>query len=294
MTPTRWSRWSPWFLRLAWIATGVIGAATLDAALEDRSDAMRTVVQISAGVGWLLGVISMAIPATFSLTATRVVVPLSVPVTIVAAAGGAPAIEIAGSLVAAALATALALSSEVGHAFVQASAYGDEERFPLRAPFGYSIAAVLAWLVWAASVVAAPLLLAARVWIPGAIVTALAIAVTVFAVSRWHLLTRRWLVLVPAGLVLHDPIVLAETLMLPRSQVANLRLAPADTGALDLTGPASGHVVEVSIVAPVSANLARTRANRAGKTIDVEAFLAAPSRPGRILLAARERGLPVG
>ena len=36
---------------------------------------------------------------------------------------------------------------------------------------------------------------------------------------RWHQLSRRWLVFVPAGLVVHDPVVLAETLMVPRRQI---------------------------------------------------------------------------
>ena len=66
-----------------------------------------------------------------------------------------------------------------------------------------------------------------------------------WAWRRWHKLSRRWFVLVPTGVVVHDHLVLAETLMMRRNEVVGLRLAPADTEALDLTGPAAGHAVEV-------------------------------------------------
>ena len=52
-----------------------------------------------------------------------------------------------------ALATLIAMSGELGRLFVQASAYGDEERHPLRPPLGFAIAAVLAWVVWASALV---------------------------------------------------------------------------------------------------------------------------------------------
>ena len=63
----------------------------------------------------------------------------------------------------------------------------------------------------------------------------------------YHRFALRWLVLVPAGVVVHDPVVLGETLMVLRPAVAGARLAPADTGAADLTGPAAGFAIEVSV-----------------------------------------------
>ncbi len=99
--------------------------------------------------------------------------------------------------------------------------------------------------------------------------------------------------LVPAGVVVHDPVVLAETLTLRTAQVRSIHLAPADTGAADLTGPASGFVIEVTTTESVTALLAFTPSEPNGKAIHLRAFLVAPSRPGEALRAARDRGLPV-
>jgi hypothetical protein len=236
----------------------------------------------------------MAIPATASLTATRIVVPASVVV------GGACVAADPGVLAAWALlglgavAATVALSAETGQAFVQASAYGDEERFLLRPPLGLALAGSASWLLWSASMAAGPLLLAAGLWLPGAVITALATVLTVLIARSWHRLSRRWLVLVPAGLVLHDHVVLADTLMLRRQQVARLRLARADTDALDLTGPATGHAVEVETTAPVTALLRPSAGHPRGRAVHLTAYLASPSRPGRMLRAAAARRYQVG
>jgi hypothetical protein len=100
-------------------------------------------------------------------------------------------------------------------------------------------------------------------------------------------------VLVPAGLVLHDPVVLGETLMIRRSDVARVGLAPAGTEAADLTGPATGHAIEVGTTVAVTALLAPTRQQPRGRAIHLTAFLASPTRPGRTLHAARERRFPL-
>jgi hypothetical protein len=235
----------------------------------------------------------MAIPSLLALTATRAIVPLSTVVAVAAAVGGADGIDVIVLGALAVVCTIVALSAEIGRAFVQASAYGDEQRFPLRPPFGYAVAAAVSWLLWAAALVSGPLLLAARSWIAGLAVCVLAVALVVFAAPRWHQLALRWLVLVPAGLVLHDPVVLGETLMLRGSQVRAVRLAPAGTTAADLTGPATGHALEITATGSVTVLLAPTPRQPKGRAIHLTAFLASPSRPGGALTAVAAR-LPVG
>lgn len=286
--------WLPWILRLAWVATAAAGWTALVEATDDRSDPVRAVGTWGPTAIWVLGVAAMAVPAVATLTATRVIVPLAVPVAIVAAAGGAGAVA-AGAFVAIAIAAAtIALSADVGRAFVQASAYGAESRFPLRAPVGFVTAGVLAWVVWAALLVAGPLLLAAGSWYVGAPLTVLAVVGTIGLTRRWHLLSRRWLVLVPAGLVVHDPVVLGETIMLPTGQIAGVGLAPAGTEALDLSGPAAGHAVEVRCAEMITALLPATKERPTGKAMHVRSFLVTPTRPGRFLDDAAGRGLRVG
>ena len=67
---------------------------------------------------------------------------------------------------------------------------------------------------------------------------------------RFHLLTRRFLVFVPAGLAVHDHLVLGETAMFRWRSVRSFARALATTEALDLTGGSLGAAVEVVLRAP--------------------------------------------
>ena len=82
--------------------------------------------------------------------------------------------------------------------------------------------------------------------------------------------------------------------MLRRAEVAGLRLAPSDTEALDLTGPATGHAIEISTTGATTAILAATPKTPRGRVIHFSACLISPSRPGQVLAAAGARRLPVG
>jgi hypothetical protein len=286
--------WLPWMLRVAWIAVAAVGWPAVSSAVNERTDRVETVATAGAIVVGVAGVAAMAVPATTALSAVRVIVPLAPLAGVAALVAGGDTADGVELVIVGLLSTLIAMSGELGRLFVQASAYGDEERHPLRPPLGYAIAAILAWALWAGAVLTGPLLLAARTWIPGAIVTTLAVVATVTLPRRWHQLSRRWLVLVPAGLALHDPVVLGETLMLRRSEVERIRLAPADTDAADLTGPATGNAIEVGTATSVTALLAPTRRQPRGRALHLTAFLASPTRPGRTLRAAAKRQLPVG
>ena len=287
------TRAMPWVARLGWIAVAVIGGAAVQSAVDGRSSAVRWTTAIGGWSLWAVVALALAIASVRSLTIVRVGTPLAAVATVGAGLGGATAVD----LVALALPTVVTLgavaSAEFGRQFVQASAYGDEERFPLRLPVAAGAAAVVTWLVWAPALLAGPLLIAARQWVVGAAISALAIAGIVFLGPRWHRLSRRWFVLVPAGVVLHDPVVLADTLPLRTAQLAQLALARADTEAADLTGPASGYAVEVTTTESVTAVFAFTPSEPNGRAIHLTAFLVGPSRPGALLTAARRRGLPV-
>lgn len=284
----------PWVLRLAWVGVLVLGGRAVDAATADRGDAIGEVARLGGGLVWVLGVAAMAIPAVVSLTATRSIVPLSVPASIVAWVTGAGATDGAAFTGVAVVATLVAFSAELGRVFVQSSAYGDEDRHLLRPPLAYAVAAGITWLLWAGCVLAGPLLLADRRWIAGSVCSALAVGGAIWAGPRWHRLTRRWFVIVPVGVVVHDHLVLAETLMLRRRELAAVRLAPLDTEAADFTGPTPGHAIEVLTTDPVTAIFAATRREPRGRAIHLTGCLVSPSRPGRLLAAASARHLPVG
>jgi hypothetical protein len=105
-----------------------------------------------------------------------------------------------------------------------------------------------------------------------------------------HSLARRWLVFVPNGVVVHDPLTLSEPVLLPRTIVRPLGPAPAGSDALDLTGGASGLALEVRLTEPVTL-VPVARGRRPAEMTDVDALLVTPSRPGRVLTEARRRRL---
>ena len=82
--------------------------------------------------------------------------------------------------------------------------------------------------------------------------------------------------------------------MMQRNNVAVVRLAPADTEAADLTGPASGHALEVVVHDMELVVLAPTIAEPKGRALHVQSLLVAPSRPGRALRALAAAKVPVG
>lgn len=284
----------PWVLRLAWVGVLVFGGNAIDDVTSGRSDPVGAVATWGAALVWVIGVAAMAVPAVVSLTATRLVVPLSIPAAVIAWSFGADAVQAALLLGFASISTVLAFSGDIGRIFVQASAYGDEDRHLLRAPAAYLLAVIITWVVWAACVLSGPLLLAVGSWALGGVVSAFAAALGIWAWPRWHRLARRWLVVVPVGLVVHDHLVLAETVMLRRQEIASVRLAPSGTEAADLTGPAAGHAIEIATVESVTAIFAATPKEPRGKAIHLTACLVSPTRPGRALAAVAKRRLPVG
>lgn len=284
----------PWVLRLSWVAVLVAGGPALDAASASDDTAVGDVLGWVGLGAWIVGLIAMAIPAVTSLTAVRIVVPVSVVAAVASLAAGAGAADGVTFLVTALLASAVALSAELGRAYVQASAYGEEDRHLLRPPAAYLLAATITWAVWACAVVLAPVLLVDDRWIAGAVAVVVALAGGLLGWPRWHRLARRWLVVVPIGVVIHDHLVLAETVLIRRHELARIQLAPAGTEAADLTGPAAGHAVEITTTEPVTVIYAATPKTPRGTAIHLTGGLVAPSRPGQALAAAAARRLPVG
>jgi hypothetical protein len=179
---------------------------------------------------------------------------------------------------------------------VQASAYGAEARFGLRPPIGYLVACVASWLVASTAVVLAVPALAGGAWALGAACVVVAVGGLAVLPRRWHQLSRRWLVLVPAGLVVHDPVVLADTLMMPQRIVSAVALADrrTPTPAADLTGPTPGLAVEIALSTPVPAVLAPTPARPDGTALRIAALVVSPTRPGAALDAVGKAGYSTG
>jgi hypothetical protein len=273
----------------------VVGGRAIGDATAARSEPVQIVATVGAWCGWAAGAIALAVPAVATLTAVRVIVPGALAVTVACLAFGADAGDVLALGIPAAVAAVFAGAAETGAAYVQASAYGDERRMLLRPPLGYLAASVLSWAIWTAALMTAPLAWASRAWLLAGIATLVAAAATWLLPRRWHQLSRRWLVAVPAGLVVHDAVVLGDTLMLPRAQIRSIGLAALGDGvtdAADLTGPTPGLAVEIRLGETTTAVLARRPGETQGRPVRLQALLVSPSRPGAMLAEARFRGYP--
>ncbi|HEX6236641.1 MAG TPA: hypothetical protein VFZ68_05580, partial [Acidimicrobiales bacterium] len=240
-------RLGAWLARLGWLVLPFVCGPAVGDALDGASRPVQVVASGGMWAGWAGVLVATLVPSTVSLTALRVAAPAPVVASVAAAvAGGAPSgaeiLALAGSLAVA----LVALSPPVGEVFVDGSSYGDERRMPLRAPGPLLLGPVeVAWCVAAAGIAAGPLLLAAERWVAGGVALAAGPPAAWLAVRALHTLARRWVVFVPAGLVVHDPLALVNAMLVRREALRSLGPAPADTNALDLTRGALGLALEI-------------------------------------------------
>jgi hypothetical protein len=285
-----------WLTRAAWLAVAIAGGAAIGEALDDHARAVQVAGTLAAWTGWAVGALALAIPSVLTLTLARATVPASLVVAALALIDGVGAAQVISLLAPALAASALVATAEFGRVYIQASAYGAEARFGLRPPIGYLVPCVATWLVMITALILAVPALAGGAWVLGALSVIVAGGGLAALPRRWHQLSRRWLVLVPAGIVVHDPVVLADTLMLPRRIVATVALDDrhTPTQAADLTGPTPGLAVELTLQAAATALLAPTPLRREGTPVRAFAFVVSPTRPGAAVTAIRDAGYGTG
>jgi hypothetical protein len=290
-------RLEPWPLRVVWFLLPFTAGALVDQVLTDRSTAVSTVVLVGAWGVWALTLAALLVPLPSTLTVVRITAPAAALASIVASAlvllddETLPLVGIAG-LVLAILAAGLALGAPTGDHFVDGASYGSERRFLLRVPGPLLFGPIeAAWLATVLGLITGPLLLASEQWLAGGITLAVGVPVAALAARALHGLHRRWVVLVPAGFVLHDLVALQEPVLFPRHGVARLGPALADTTATDLTQRSRGLALEVDLAPPVTVALA---GRGPADLVELDAALFTPARPGALLEAARNHQLSVG
>ena len=284
----------PWPARITWGLLPLLLGPALGDALSEHSLAVARTASVVAWATWAGVLVAVVLPTTVSLTALRIATPAALGAANWAAVtgdGGPPAVL---AVTWAALAMVAAFSPLTGDVFIDGSAYGAERRFALRVPTALLVGPIpLAWIAAVTGPIAGPLLLAAEQWVVGALVLAVGLPLAVVAVRALHGLARRWVVLVPAGLVLHDPHTLVEAVLFPRAMIQRLRPAPAEADAdrRDLTAAALGLALELDLVEP--AVISPRRRGGAVQVESVTSLAFTPSRPGALLTAARERRISV-
>ena len=286
-----------WILRILWVILPFTAGPLFGAALEDTSRGFELAVTIGLWVIWAAVLIAMMVPRTQTFTILRVIAPAA-PIAAIWAAVDArndvdpPALAALG-IVTTGFAAIMAARSTIGDTFVDGSAYGDESRFLLRTPGALLIGPLqLVWATIVAGAVAGPLLLAAQVWILGAILLVVGWGLAYYLLPVLHRLSNRWLVFVPAGVVVHDKTALREPQLFRKETIAAIGPAPAETELEDLSLSGTGLALRASLTGP--SKIVRNRRGEDTELTDIDGWIVSPNRPGAVVAEARSRGFAIG
>jgi len=281
-----------WIQRALWVVLPLAVGPVVEAAVDGRSGPVRIAVALLAWTGWGVGLVATLVPRATSLTVLRVLGPGAAAVAVAAAllAGddGASATG-AVAVVAGALAAASVFAPAAVDSHVDGSSYGTERRFSLRCPPVLAALGAGTWLLVAAAVVTGPLLLAARQWAAGAASLAAGAIVAALGVRSLHQLARRWIVFVPSGVVIHDPVARPDSVMAPRPTIVRIAPARADSGALDLTVGAPGLALEMGLREPLPVSVRERGGEVTTHEAEVVAFT--PLRATAVLAEVERRHL---
>lgn len=284
----------PWPARATWALLPLAMGPALGTALDEHSRAVSVTGAVLAWGVWAAVLVAVIIPRTVSLTALRTAAPAALAVANWAAFAGDRSGADLLAVAWAAVTVVAAFAPVTGDVFVNGSAYGDERRMPLRVPGALLLGPIqLTWVAAVAAPIGVPLLVAAEAWIPAAVLAAVGGPAAYVALRALHGLARRWVVFVPAGVVLHDLHALVDPVLFPRSSIRRLGPAPAEVeGILDLTQRAFGLALELELVEEM--DVAPRRSDGQVEVVKVQQLLFAPSRPGAVVAEAARRRVAVG
>jgi len=287
-----------WLRVLAWATLPATAGPGASDALDTFRDAPRIVGAVILWGAWLLGLVAVLAPRPRGLTFARTAAPVAVVLALAAVIDGR--IEdlvavgaVAGTVVAAAFIT----DPDFALASVNGDSYGNERRFPLVTPPALYLGPLpVVRALAAAAVVVPPLLLADEQWVAGAITAVVAVPIMLAASRALHSLSRRFVVLVPAGIVIADPMTLADPVLFTREHVMLLRAVPSTAALsddeLDLRLGATRGSARLVLDHP--ADLLRARRGRAASAmVKAPALRVAVVARGQMLAAAAQRRLRV-
>ena len=254
---------------LAWL---LVAIAPWQSLADTTSTSVAVVLNVWGWGLWITVAVALLVPSPPSLTAVRCCTPLAV----LCSVWDSSPVATFGSVVA----FIVSFSSLFADVMVQGGAYGDEQRFSLRTPVPHMVPTFVAWSVLTGSLIGGSLLVAAELYAPG-VPLAIVGAILATRVPRLlHRHARRWLVIVPAGVVAHDHLVLAETIMSPRSKIARIEVAKECGEAADFTGGVVGsrlivHLRESDkvVISPITARILKTT-----QALHVMSYAIAPRR----------------
>jgi len=268
-----------WPVRVLWLAVALLPNNLTDT-MSSHSQVLRTTMSVELWGLWALVALATWLHHPISLTTARCIVPVVVAHLLVGLPDSSFGVGNVIGAACALVALVLIYTSDYGSIHVQAGAYGDERCCLLRVPAPLVMPLVLGWGVMAVVVCITPLMLASERYVLGGVGVVLSLGLLWQLPVRLHRLSRRWLVKVPAGWVVHDDVVLSENLLIKSHEVMSMNLALEGSEAIDLTGMTRGVPIEVQLremtdvrLTPLAAKLLKTV-----DALHVKAFLVAPAR----------------
>ena len=268
-----------WPVRVLWLVAALLPNNLTDT-MSSHSQVLRTTMSVELWLLWALVALATWLHHPISLTTARCIVPVVVAHLLVGLPDSSFGVGNVIGAACALVALALIYTSDYGSIHVQAGAYGDERRYLLRVPAPIVMPLILGWGVMAVVVCITPLMLASEQYVIGGVGVVLSLGLLWQLPVRLHRLSRRWLVKVPAGWVVHDDVMLSENLLVKTYDVVSMGLALEGSEALDLTGMTRGVPIEMQLremtdvrLTPLAAKLLKTV-----DALHVKAFLVAPTR----------------
>jgi hypothetical protein len=288
-----------WVLAAVWATLPVTAGGAIADATGDWSSAPQIVAAVLLWAAWAVGLLAIVVPRPVGLTAVRMIAPCFLVLAVVVALGvdEVGTSESVAAVVATLAAQVLVSRPPLAFAAVNAAAYGDEERFPLRVPPGLFLGPLpLARLLLGAAIVTGPLLLADERWVAGVVAVAVAAPLVLLTARPLDALSNRTVVLVPAGVVVVDPLTLADPVLFIREHIVSVRATgaalPAGDDVLDLRLGASLGTLVLTFDTP--ADLFRTqRARRGARSVRTSQVAVAVLAAARLLERAARRRIPV-
>lgn len=283
-----------WTARVAWIVLPFTSGAALGDVIEPWARAPETVAAILLWAAWFAGLVALLTPKPWGFTTLRVVAPVALTISVISV-WSAPGTTAALAIAFTAIAVATALSSHVAHACAASTAYGPEQRFPLRVPTSLLAGTLpVSVAVVVAGIASGPLLLANRDYIAGAIALVAAIPIVAVLIRSLAALDHRWIVLVPAGLVVVDPLTFLDPVLLPREHIASLARVPRGSRA----GAHEGAEILVGGAGPLLLTCREPgtflrRSGRGRTTVEADRLRLTPLRPGLVMAAAGDHRIAV-
>jgi len=281
-------------MRVIWISLPLLCGPSLADSLNDFKLLLRTTVSISLWTFWVLILLSTLIATPISLAIIRIGAPAAAALSLWSALETSGSVSGIIGLAASAITACVALSAPLGDKFSDGASYGDERRFLLRAPGPVLLLlGPLAWLTSVAGLTVGPILLLNKNFLFGSLISLCGFPLAALASNAIYQLGKRWLVLVPAGILLHDHLSVGDPTLIPRNQLANFSPAKVETNALDLSQNSFGLSLEIQCLTPLSMMLRTGTRKTTNETSIVESFLINPVRPNVLLAEAQKRGLRV-